>query len=140
MWTFSTAFVVGLISVDAFMARLYSSEDTGGLLAALSGNVGKLRTSHQTTQSHLRVSDTAALSVGTRTLDAVPFENVVAGVTGAAMSNNVFFNNQTLFADFDHPIVLGNQEGIVLQASVPGTGTWAFNVTAVWDEIEPGNY
>src|SRR5262249_5568727 len=138
-WNVTTQFgALGIASFDAFIARQYTSEDTGGLLAALSGSTGKLRSSFQTTNVHMRVSDTAALSAGTRTLDAHPFENITTNVTTVA--NTVFLNNQTLFADFDHPIMLTNQEGIVIQTNMPGTGTWSFNLTAVWDEIEAGNY
>lgn len=138
-WILGTAFTAGLGSFDAFVARAYTNEDTAGLLAALSGNVGKLRTSHQTTNSHLRVSDTATLTAGSRTLDATPFENIMVTVPNT-VTNTLLFNNLKLFEEYDHPLVLASQEGVIIQATVPATGLWAFNVTAVWDEVEANNY
>lgn len=138
VWSLGTGFAAGLASFDALAARLYSSEDSGGLLAALSGNVGKLRTNMQTTSSHLRVSDTATLTVGTRTLDAHPFETLNATITNA--TNTVFINDQMLFTERDHPLILQNAEGVIVQATVPATGIWGFNVMVAWDEIESQRY
>lgn len=140
MWTVAGGtFAAGLGTFEAYVARLYSSEDTAGLLAALSGNVGKLRTSHQTTNSHFRVSDTTTLTAGSRTLDAHPFKSFIVDIPATAPPH-LLFNNQRMFEERDHPLVLANQEGIILQASVPATGTWAFNATVVWDEVEANNY
>jgi hypothetical protein len=130
----------GFLSFDAFVARTFTSEDTGGTLAPLAGNVGKLRTVHQTTLSHLRVSDTVPLVVGTRTLDAAPFENLTVGLPGTSPINTTYLQNADLFKERDHPLVLENQEGVVIQATVPASGTWSFNVTAVWDEVEANNF
>lgn len=140
-WNVTTAFVTGICSFDAFVARTYTSEDTGGTLAALSGNVGKLRTDHQTTLSHLRCSDTTPLAAGTRTLDAHPFETINVGIPATdAVINRLYLNNAKLFEEHDHPLVLGTMEGVIVQATVPATGTWSFNLTAVWDEVEANNF
>lgn len=138
-WNVTTNFgAVGIASFDALVARAFSSEDTGGALAALAGNTGKLRTSHQSPLAHMRASTTAPLTPGTRTPDGQPFENIITNVTATA--NAVFLNNAKLFEEDDHPIVLATNEGVIIQATVPGTGTWSFNVTAAWDEIEANNY
>lgn len=140
-WNITTAFAAGIASFEAYVARAYTVEDSLGNLAALSGNVGKLRTSHQTAIAHFRASDTVGLTAGTRTLDAHPFETITVGIpTGDAVAFKGYLNNAKLFEDHDHPLVLANQEGFVIQGTVPATGTWGFNVTAVWDEIEAGNY
>jgi len=138
-WTLAAGFAAGIASFDAFVARQYTSEDTGGLLSALSANTPKLRTNMQTTQSHLRVSDTGTLTAGTRTLDAHPFETAVAAPAPTA-TNTLFFNDQKIFNDYDHPLILVSGEGVIIQASVPATGTWAFALTAVWDEVELANF
>ena len=120
MWTLGAAsFAVGVASFDAFVARTYTNEDSGGLLAALSGNVGKLRTDFQTTTSHLRVSDTGTLTVGTRTLDAHPFKNITAGIPATPALNTLFVDNKILFQEHDHALVLASNEGVIVQASVP---------------------
>lgn len=113
-------------------------------MAALAGNVGKLRTDHQSALAHLRCSDTTALAVGTRTLDAHPFETINVGIPATdAVINRLYLNNAKLFEEHDHPLVLGVAgiaEGVIVQATVPATGTWSFNLTAVWDEVEANNF
>ena len=138
MWSLGTGFAAGLASFDAFVARAYTTEDTGGITAPLSGNVGKLRTDMQTTTSHLQVANTGLLTAGVRTLDGSPFENITAGITTVA--NTLFVNDQMLYQEQDHPLVLAPNEGVIVQATVPATGTWSFNVTAAWDEVEAINY
>lgn len=139
-WTMAAGFAAGVTTFDAFVARTYASEDTGGVLAAIASNVGKLRTSNmQAAVAHIRTSDTAALGVGTRTLDAVPFETLMAAPAPTA-ANTMIIANQILFMEHDHPLVLETNEGIIVQASVPVTGTWAFAFHAAWDEINAKTY
>jgi hypothetical protein len=35
----------------------------------------------------------------------------------------------------EHPLILAQNEGIVIQATVPATGTWQFGVKIDWTEI-----
>ena len=33
------------------------------------------------------------------------------------------------------PLVLGANEGVVIQANMPATGTWTFSLDTEWDEV-----
>ena len=138
-WTNAAGFTAGAASFDLYAARGFSVEDTGGLLAAISGNTGKMRTSGMAASaSHLRVADTGALGLGTRSLDSQPADSLVFAAATAV--NTVFVANQVLFQAADHPLVLDNLEGFVVQASVPATGTWSFAVSVAWDEVQKASY
>jgi hypothetical protein len=139
-WTVGAGFAAGIAQFDAFVARTFSIEDTGGLLAAIASNTAKLRTSNMNAAvAHLRVADTAALGVGTRTLDGQPFETAI-GAPAPTVVNTMIVSNAVLFQEHDHPLVLENLEGVIVQASVPGTGTWAFSIHVAWDEINSKQY
>jgi hypothetical protein len=139
-WTIGAGFAAGVAQFDAFVARSFSSEDTGGLLASISSNTAKLRTSNMNAAvAHLRVSDTAALGVGTRTLDGQPFETAVAAPAPTTV-NTAIVTNAVLLLEHDHPLVLENLEGVIVQASVPATGTWGFSIHVAWDEINSKQY
>jgi hypothetical protein len=138
-WTNAVGFTAGPAAFDLYPARSFSVEDTGGLLAAISGNTGKMRTSGMASSAaHLRVSDTGALGLGTRALDAQPSDSLI--VAAATTINTVFLPTQVLFQAADHPLVLDNLEGFVVQASVPATGTWSFAVHVAWDEVQKASY
>lgn len=131
-----TAFAAGIARFDLFVARSYSVADTGGTSFLPTGNVNKLRTSFGTTLfSDVRASATATLTAGTRTLDANPIAAVVGGVPATVGVQLV-----APFAIFDqrpgeHPLLLAQNEGIVLQATVPATGTWGWAIKVDWVEV-----
>lgn len=132
----TTAFVAGAAKFDLFAARSFSASDTGGTAATLTGNNGKLRTSFATTAiSDLRISSTATLTAGTRTLDAQPLASVefaVATSIDAGLLPTTDLIRQNVG---ESPLVLANNEGFVIQATVPGTGTWVAAVRTCWDEV-----
>ncbi len=132
----STAFVAGSAKLDVIAARSFSASDTGGTAATLTGNNGKLRTSFATTAvSDLRISSTATLTAGTRTLDAQPLATVEfpvsTAIDAALIPTTVLYQAQV----GESPLVLATNEGFVIQATVPGTGTWSASVRVCWDEV-----
>ena len=84
----------------------------------------------------LRASSTAALTAGTKTLDANPIGQIAFSVGTAA---SVIYVNRTTLYDAQevgaHPIVLASNEGVIVRATVPATGTWQFGVTIDWAEV-----
>jgi hypothetical protein len=133
-WTLGTGFAAGIGLFDAFVARGYTAEDTGGTLAALAGDIGKLSTLGMvTTTSQLRVASTAALTVGTRTLDGVALDTLMGNAPTTAQT--LMITKQELFEEADHPLKLGTSEGLIIQATVPATGLWQFSVNVAWDEV-----
>jgi hypothetical protein len=130
------AFAAGVVSLRAIVARAYTASGSGGTAATLTGNNGKQRTSHATTGlGDFRIASTAALTTGTRTLDAQALGQVVGSVpatAGATIPEAAFLD---AYGGAEHPLVLANNEGFVIQATVPGTGTWTAGITLAWSEV-----
>jgi len=134
--TRETAFSAGQVHLDLFVARSFSASDTGG--TSVLPTVNKMKTTMATTgMLDARASATAALSAGTRTLDGQP----IGMVSAAAIATNldyVLVPAQTPAFERrvgEWPLVLAVNEGIVLQATVPATGTWSFQVQVDWEEV-----
>lgn len=115
---------IGFVTITAFItaqrvdfgltfARAFTASDSGGTVVPLTGNNGKHRTSLATpTSVDCRVSTTAALTAGTKTLDPLPLGQVVtwSGAIGASLSpapDNLFSHNTG-----DYPLILAVNEGI----------------------------
>ena len=118
---------IGFIATAAFtaaqrvdygliVARTFTASDTGGTAIAVTGNNGKHRTSHAApTNIDCRVAVAAALTAGTKTLDANHLAQTGAwvGAAGAGLApspNNLFSQDAG-----DHPLVLAPNEGFNIQ-------------------------
>lgn len=135
-------FTAGLIKFDLFAARSYTVLETvGGTAGVFTGNNAKLRSSYATSAGMTSyMATTAAISGGTHTDDTDPLgqDSVsVAATAGAPITNpmNLF---QALPGE--PPLVLANNEGFVIKATVPATGTWQLGVTVDWDEVITGAF
>jgi hypothetical protein len=131
-------FTAGLVALNAFVARPYTVLDvTGGTQGTFTGNNGKLRTSMATTAgATCAISTTAAISGGTSTLDTDPFATVSGSVLATA-GNPPIVNGFDLWGPLpgEQPLVLANNEGFIIKATVPATGTWQLGVAVQWDEV-----
>lgn len=99
----------------AYIARSYTAASSGGTAITISGNTNKLRTSLATlTTPDCRISTTAALTAGTLAVDTNPIG--VYGNWCAAATAGAGFGLTTIFdqGPGDYPLVLGNQEGLVI--------------------------
>lgn len=134
----TTAFAVTACHLDLFIARAFTASDTGGSAGTLTGNNAKLRTSMATTAiSDFRIASTATLSAGTRTLDTDPattFTCQPQAVAGFQLLSPTTISPSPGDNGNKYPISLATNEGVVIQATVPATGTWNFTVTVTWDE------
>lgn len=130
-------FAAGLVLIQGFIARAFSASDSGGTGGTLTANNAKLRTAYATTGvSDIRISSTAALTPGTRTLDADPFCTISGSViTTAGQPPELDIIELFRAMPGDQPLVLAANEGFVIQATVPATGTWQFSVDTSWDEL-----
>jgi hypothetical protein len=131
-----TAFAAGATKLEAMIARGWSADGSGGTAATLTGNNNKLRTSMGTTLvGAIRASSTAALTAGTKTLDSqgVGSTNSSTGVTAGAQ----ILPSDTLFsaAVDGQPIILVTNEGIIMRATIPATGTWTGGMKIKWAEV-----
>ena len=140
------------LSLSATIGRTYTASHTGGTAATSSGNNLKLRTSFPTskinTNGDIRIATTAALGGGTVTADAHPFAYGGPGranYVNTAAGTEVIYNNNPIgnidysarVADAEHPIVLAQNEGILVRNVVvwPAAGTGEVSVEIGWTEI-----
>ena len=143
----TTAFAAGGIRLYATVARAFTAAGSGGNTVTITGNNQKRRTSMGTTLvGEIRSASTAALGAGTKTLDSGSVGQVnthsaqfgiaapVIGYVGPATGPNVDLAAVDV-ASGEHPFVLAQNEGLILRATVPGTGVWILGMTIVWAEV-----
>jgi hypothetical protein len=136
----ATAFTAGGVTIAAFIARGFTVIDTGGAAAlTTSGNNQKRRTSMAASANvagQVLVSGTGVLTAGTRTKDANAFATISTSVVNTA--GVVLIPPPGYLVDpteaGKYPLVLAVNEGIIIEATVPATGTWTFAVDMDWDE------
>lgn len=139
IWAISeaTPFTAGRFVFRLYQARGWSADGSGGTAATLTGNNGKVRTSFDTSVATARIASTAALTAGTRTTDAQGMRAFAGPAPTAALTNFFVLPNPIqLYGDGveRYPLVCPNNEGFVIQATVPATGTWTFGVNVHWEE------
>ena len=126
---------------NVFVARGFSVSDSAGTAVTLTGNNMKKRTSMGTSLvTDIRYSAaTAGLTVGTRTLDAQP-------ILVMPTQQTITTPNATLYqveldvgvGDGNHPIVLAQNEGIIIQGPsvvFGAAGTANLVVDMSWAEV-----
>ena len=103
----------------AYVGRSYTGASSGGNAITISGNTNKLRTSFSQTLTtpDCRISNTGALTIGTVTVDTNPIGSYGTWVTTAAGQG---WQLATVFdqGPGDYPLVLANQEGLVICPTV----------------------
>lgn len=132
-----TAFAAGQCIFSMIAARSFSAAGTGGGVATISGNNGKLYTTMGTTGvGEIRIATTAALGAGTKTLDTQPLARWNQGVANTAWLSIAPTDSDLFNAYLNrYPLRLNTNEGFVLTTTVPGTGTWSATVTIEWEEV-----
>jgi hypothetical protein len=135
----TTNFAAGPIVIEGVIARSFTAAGTGGTAATITGNNSKTRTTQPLTLlGEARIATTAALGAGTKTLDTQGFGGVVTSSLTAASSAPVALIPRHLFKAADNagqPIILAQNEGVIVRATVPGTGTWTAGVAISWVEL-----
>lgn len=133
----TVAFAAGSAIFNMFIARSFTVADSAGTALTPTGSSNKLRTTGMGTTllTDARISSTTLLTVGTRTLDGQAAGNIVAGVPAVAGQNIV--PPAALFDQRpgEHPLFLAQNEGLIIQATVPATGTWKFGVKVDYLEV-----
>jgi hypothetical protein len=133
-WTSAALFAASMATFDLYAARSFTAPDTGGNPANFSGDYNQLRSSMGASTASIQCANTAALNAGTRTLDAAPLDSKIFAVPGTASTP---IGTMTLFEKLqgDHPLILAQNEGFVVNATVPAGGTWQFALTLEWAEL-----
>jgi hypothetical protein len=134
----TTGFTAGAGNLNLSIARGYTANGTGGTAATLTGNNNKLRTSMGSSLvGDLRTASAAALGAGTKTYDSQAVGLFTFGVPATA-NINLLPSVLDLYNEVnqgDQPIVLAQNEGLGLRATVPATGVWQFSVEIEWSEV-----
>jgi hypothetical protein len=133
----ATAFAAGFGKIDMMVARSWTADGSGGTAATITGNNQKQRTSMGSTLlGASRIASTAALTAGTKTLDAQAVGQYSAAFGTATSTQWVpTFDLFHIDPGGESPLVLAQNEGFVVRATVPATGTWQFGVTVCWTEV-----
>ena len=109
---FTTAQVVDF---GLMVARNWTASDSGGTAIALTGNNGKHRTALGTpTSVDCRIATTAALTAGTRTLDANTLSQI-GSWSANALASLAAMDNLLKHDASDYPLVLAQNEGFIIQ-------------------------
>lgn len=141
----TTAFAAGTIDVKASIARSWTASGSGGTALTLTGDNLSLRTSMGTTLvGDMRIATTAALGAGTKTIDTQDLGLIATHSSGGWNSatpiiGSIYLPTTDLYvadtADGSHPLVLAQNEGLVVRATVPATGVWNAAVQIEWCEV-----
>lgn len=144
-----TAFAAGNFLFDVIKSTGWSVDGTGGGTQVPE----KLRTSMGAPTTTLRVSTTAALGAGTKTLATNPYRAirgiVSTGINAIQLGTITAAANVTVgypgpvplvpaLGDIPagaHQIVLAQNEGLSCRATVPGTGVWEAAFTILFSEV-----
>jgi hypothetical protein len=137
-WTTGIGFTAGLVRFSLYAARPFTAQDAGGVMINFSGNNAKMASVMASSGANIVYANNGvALTAGTRTLDPDALESIV---TTAPVSSNTPFSFPAIALldrrEGDHPLLIANNEGFVIQATVPATGTWQFAVTLDWAEVQ----
>ncbi len=134
-----TGFTAGQALLSLMIARAFSVADAvnGGTTGSVAAAMTKLRTSMaDTLAAAILISGTATLTPGTRTLDTDAIGQWMYSLPVTANANFMSSPAALLDATQDgHPVVLAANEGLVINATVPATGTWLSGVTICWSEV-----
>jgi len=141
----TTAFAAGQALFRATVARGLSVDGGAGIAIVFStNNTNKKRTSMPLSafsDTGVRRSDTAALTAGTKQLDTNDFGGLTCSISSVATTSadpfimppgSYLWQRNT---GDEAPFTLVQNEGIVVRASVPATGTWNFTVQMEWAEL-----
>lgn len=144
------ASAAALNSFRMAVARGWTVAGSGGTRAVLTGNFQKLDTQFATSEvNDLGIATTAALTVGTKTLDTQDIGGVSFGIgTGAiTTSNNLNFLPKTFLfnqseGNLSFPLILRHEEGFVVRSGIimPAAMTWAFTIDVAWSEVQAWSY
>lgn len=127
------------MELEAILARSFTASDTGGTAISVAGNNQKMETGFGSSLvGDLRMATTAALGAGTRTLDGQPIGAAfaVSGTTAPVQALPLTSIYRPI-AGVEHPVVLTQNEGLIIRNGVtgPATGTFRVLVMASWSEV-----
>lgn len=138
-----TAFAAGGFNFRLFRVQAWSADGSGGNAGTFTGANGKKRNRFATSSGlTMRVSSTAALTAGTQgAIDSDPIGQAGGSVTATAGTSMLPGSTELLQPSSGKPYdliltgVAAAEEGFIVTATVPATGTWTFGVDVCWVEL-----
>lgn len=131
------AFAAGSCVFNMFVARAWTVSDSAGTVITPATTGNRLRTTGMgpSLVTDVRISALVTLTAGTRTKDAQACGTLIGGVPVAA--GTFLIAPTPIFQQVpgEHPLVFAQNEGFVIEATVPVTGNWKFAVKTDWVEI-----
>jgi hypothetical protein len=141
-----TAFTAGSCEFNLNVARGWTVDGTAGTPIVFStANTNKKRTSFPLSlfsDTGVRQSATAALGAGTKTLDtnrAASLTSFISSQATTAYEGFILPPGSILWqrvAPDEYPLLFVQNEGFVVRATVPATGTWQFSINVEWSELD----
>lgn len=136
------AFAAGALSFRLQFATSWSVDGSGGQVSATTTEAAQLDSAFAVPVAALRVSTTAALGAGTKTLQGVTANSQGLGLAlGFTAPATPAVGQQMPQTDllnaglYDSPQALRTNEGLVVVATVPATGTWITGFSVAWTEM-----
>jgi hypothetical protein len=139
----TTPFVPGVGYLGLFIARNWTViGSVSGFTVSLLGSRQTLRSSMAKSQiSPMRMCTGDYITNGNRVLDAQPVGQARFAIGSSTNTN--FLQQVGLYGSGsmedggnNSPIVLSQNEGIVINGSVPASGLWQFGLSVLWSEVE----
>jgi len=149
----TTAFAAGPYNFNVIRSTAWSADGTGGGVVSVADPQLQARAAAMGASlfsTGFRLATTAALGAGTKTFDTVPM-GACFGNVGSTPAIAEFFipkgggtsgtggsGVELMHPDIgggEHPVVLAQNEGISIRATVPATGTWIATFLVKWAEV-----
>jgi len=149
----TTAFAAGPYNFNVTRATGWSADGTGGGTVSVTDPQLQVRAASMGASlfsTGFRLATTAALGAGTKTLDTLPM-GACFGNTGSTPAIAQMYipagspvtgyggpGVELMHPDIgagEHPVVLAQNEGITVRATVPATGTWIASFLVKWAEV-----
>jgi hypothetical protein len=140
LWAGGTSeFTAGRFRFELLIGRGWSAHSASGTTASMAGDTGKKRVGSASSRVDvIEIATTAALLAGTKTIDAQGVGSLGGATRGfGSFAEKLVAPSGELFRyrGEEHSIVLRRNEGLVLRATVPASGTWRFGVDVEWCEL-----
>ncbi len=140
----TTMFAAGVpVQIDVVKATAWTVAGSGGTRLTPAALVKK-RTSFGSSliaANDIGIATTAALTAGTKTLETVAMNVLLAAGPITGSLNGQIIPPRTVLWENDasdgmYPFALAQNEGFVIRSvAVPATGTWSATVTVDWTEV-----
>jgi len=140
----TTMFAAGVPQqIDLIKSTGWSVAGTGGTAPTVAATLKKRTNmgSSLMVAGDMRIGTTAALGVGTKTLEAQALATIVqacpitASLYGGMIPPGTFLFRAGM-SDGQHPIALVQNEGISIRSvAIPATGTWQAAISIDWTEV-----